>query len=133
MLSHVTLGTNNLIQARNFYDQVLNILNCFRVHEDDQYIGYCQGIGEDKRPLKPIFWICKPYDNNPASVGNGTHIAFMTEERHNVNRAYHLAISLGASDEGPPGLRPHYHENYYGAFFRDLDGNKIQICCHQPE
>lgn len=133
MLSHVTLGTNNLAQAKIFYDKILGILGYRRVHEDNQYVGYCENMGENGRPSKPMFWICLPFNKEKATVGNGTHVAFMTQLRSNVKQAYELAISLGAQCEGAPDLRPYYHENYYGAFFRDLDGNKLQVCCHNPE
>ena len=67
------------------------------------------------------------------SVGNGQMLALLAKSRAMVDATYARAIGLGAACEGAPGLRPHYHPNYYGAYFRDLDGNKICICCHESE
>ena len=133
MLSHVTVGTNDLERARGYYDALLPVLGFVRLHHDEQYIGYSRGIGDDGRPIKPMFWVCLPFDGAPATVGNGVHIAFMADSRSDVDRFYQAGLELGGRDEGPPGLRPHYHESYYGAYFRDLDGNKLQVCCHRAE
>jgi catechol 2,3-dioxygenase-like lactoylglutathione lyase family enzyme len=82
---------------------------------------------------RPLFLIGLPYDQAPASIGNGQMIALLAADRGMVDRAYAAALAAGGSDEGAPGLRPHYHPDYYGAYFRDPDGNKLCICCHQPK
>ena len=98
MLSHVSLGTNDATRAAAFYDPVLAVL----------------GIGKGKAR------------GGPASVGNGVHVAFAAESRPQVDEFYRVALAHGGSDAGPPGLRPEYDANYYAAFVRDPDGNKIE-------
>jgi catechol 2,3-dioxygenase-like lactoylglutathione lyase family enzyme len=75
------------------------------------------------------FSLEKPTDGKPASVGNGVHVAFIAESRGQVDEFYRVALANGGSDAGPPGLRPEYDANYYGAFVRDPDGNKIEAVC----
>ena len=84
-------------------------------------------------PAQPWFWVTKPYDGNAASVGNGTHVAFLAPSREAVRRFYDVALALGGQDEGAPGLRPQYSETYYGTYVRDPDGNKIQAVCYAPD
>ena len=78
----------------------------------------------------PKLFIGPAFDGAPATNGNGTHIAFIAKTRAAVDAFYAAALENGGSDEGPPGLRPHYHPAYYGAYVRDPDGNKIQAVCH---
>jgi catechol 2,3-dioxygenase-like lactoylglutathione lyase family enzyme len=80
---------------------------------------------------RPLFLIGRPFDGEPAVAGNGQMIALLAADRPMVDRAHAVAIAQGGRCEGPPGLRPHYHADYYGAYFRDLDGNKLCVCCHQ--
>jgi lactoylglutathione lyase len=80
--------------------------------------------------VRPLFLIGAPFDGQPHDRGNGQMVAFMAETRELVDRAYRLAVERGATPEGPPGLRPQYHAHYYGAYFRDLDGNKLCVVCH---
>jgi predicted lactoylglutathione lyase len=79
---------------------------------------------------RPLFIIGAPYDGNSASVGNGQMIALLAPTRAAVDGAYALALENGGSCEGAPGLRLEYHPDYYGAYFRDTDGNKLCVCCH---
>lgn len=79
-------------------------------------------------PPKPDFWI---HEGEPQSPR--VHIAFRAENRAQVRAFYEAAIRAGGTDNGPPGPRPHYHENYYGAFVLDPDGHNIEACCHDPE
>jgi catechol 2,3-dioxygenase-like lactoylglutathione lyase family enzyme len=79
---------------------------------------------------RPFFVICKPYNGQAHDPGNGQMVAFAAKDRHTVEAAYATAIRHGASSEGPPGLRPEYHANYYGAYFRDPDGNKVCVASH---
>lgn len=78
------------------------------------------------------FWILRPYDKKAASAGNGVTVAFETKSRAAVDAFHAAAMAAGATDEGPPGLRLHYHPDYYAAYVRDLDGNKICAVCHAP-
>jgi catechol 2,3-dioxygenase-like lactoylglutathione lyase family enzyme len=127
MYSHVTVGTADLQKAGAFYDQVLATLGIERFYAKGSFVGYrVPGGGRSH------FFVTLPFDGKPASVGNGTHVAFMAANRPAVDAFHARALALGGQDEGAPGLRPHYHANYYAAYVRDLDGNKLQAVCHDP-
>ena len=125
MLSHVTVGTNDIARSRAFYDPVMASLGLKLVDEGDDYAGYARGPEE-----LPWFWVLPAFDGAPASHGNGTHFAFLAASRAAVDEFHRAALAAGGSDEGAPGLRPQYSENYYGAYVRDPDGNKLQAVCH---
>ena len=127
MLSHVTLGTNDFARARAFYDPVLATLGLSCQHAEDQALAYGRGAKE-----MPRLWILVPFDGEAASVGNGSHIAFLAETREQVRAFHAAALEQGGSDEGAPGPRPQYSETYYGAYVRDPDGNKLQAVCYAP-
>lgn len=76
--------------------------------------------------------ICKPHNGQPHHPGNGQMVAFMAATRAKVHAAHQVALDHGGRCEGPPGLRPEYHAHYYGAYFRDPDGNKLCVACHAP-
>ena len=125
MLSHVSLGTNDADRAARFYDPVLAVLGLRKLGERDGAIDYGTSM--------TVFSLEKPTDGQPASVGNGVHIAFLAGKRAQVDEFYRLALAHGGSDAGPPGLRPEYDANYYAAFVRDPDGNKIEAVCFMAE
>ncbi|MBR0682320.1 VOC family protein [Roseomonas eburnea] len=129
MYSHVTLGTNDIRRAVAFYDPLLADLGLQRQESDlDRgYAGYAA-----KPETTPQFWVTTPLDRRPATVGNGVTIAFEAPDRATVDRFHAAALAGGGTDEGKPGLRPHYHPDYYGAYVRDPDGNKICCVCHRP-
>jgi len=81
-------------------------------------------------PTGPKTFIGTPFDGQEARAGNGVHIAYFAADRATVDAFHAAALANGGSDEGAPGLRPHYHPNYYGAYVRDPDGNKLQAVCH---
>ena len=127
MFSFITVGSNNLKVSSSFYDEILNILDIVRVHEDKRYVGYIKEKNKNLfDPDKNLadFYIIKPYDNKDATIGNGTMISFDAKTNEKVNQLHKKALELGAINEGDPG--PRHGENYY-AYFRDLDGNKICI------
>jgi catechol 2,3-dioxygenase-like lactoylglutathione lyase family enzyme len=128
MISHVTLGVRDIGRAMAFYDEILASLDYARTYTSDVFIGY-----GDPETKSAVFWICLPYDGQPASTGNGTHVAFNAPNRAAVDAFHKLAIALGGKDEGAPGLRLHYTPTYYAAYVRDLDGNKLQAACRKPE
>jgi catechol 2,3-dioxygenase-like lactoylglutathione lyase family enzyme len=131
MLSHVTLGSNDMSRAREFYDAVLGTLGYLRLADfGEEGMGY----GPKGKPEDHIaFWVLRPFNRERANAGNGWHVAFLAPSRQAVRDFHAKALELGGRDEGAPGLRPDYHENYYGAYVRDLDGNKLQAVCHDPE
>lgn len=126
MFSHVTVGTNDLTKAGVFYDAVFGALGISRGFEGETFISYGERSGGR-------FFVMSPYDREPATVGNGVHAAFSAQNRAQVDAFHAAALANGGTDEGAPGLRPHYHEHYYGAYVRDSDGNKLQAVCHDPE
>ena len=119
MLHHVSIGVASVERAAAFYDAVLSKLGFKRVMEVMPY-GIAYGL------KMPQFWIQLPHDQRSASGGNGTHIAFSANSKAAVNAFHAAALSAGGNDEGAPGPRPEYTPEYYGAFVRDLDGNKIE-------
>ena len=120
MLHHVSIGVADVERAAQFYDAVLKKLGFKRVMEVMPY-GIAYGL------KMPQFWVQLPHDQSaPSSSGNGTHIAFNANSKAAVNAFHAAAVSAGGRDEGAPGPRPEYTPAYYGAFVRDLDGNKIE-------
>lgn len=130
MLSHVYLGTNDFVPAFRFYAALFEELGqTLRIHDP----GKPWAIWQPQAGGRPLFIVGAPFDGARASAGNGQMVALLAPSRATVDRCHALALSLGGACEGPPGLRPHYHANYYGTYFRDPDGNKLCICCHQAE
>jgi catechol 2,3-dioxygenase-like lactoylglutathione lyase family enzyme len=118
ILSHISLGSNRFDEAVSFYDQVLPTLGCRRLLAHPGAVAYGREY--------PEFWVQRPSDGRPASVGNGSHIGFIAPDRASVDAFHRAALAAGARDEGAPGPRPEYGEPYYGCFVRDLDGHKIE-------
>jgi lactoylglutathione lyase len=130
LLSHVSVGVSNFDRAFAFYSDVLSVIKVEpRFHDPSEPLAGWQSAGG----TRPLFVIGKPHNGQPHDPGNGQMVAFSANTREMVRMAYAKALALGATCEGPPGLRPHYHAHYYGAYFRDLDGNKICVVCHSPE
>ena len=120
MLAYATLGTNDLPRAARFYDEVLAVLDCKREMEQPGYfIAY--GNGGNGAGLG----VTVPFNREPATVGNGTMVALAAKDRAQVDALYAKAIELGGTDEGAPGER---FPGFYAAYFRDLDGNKLNVC-----
>ncbi len=119
MLDHVTIGVTNLERSKSFYDQALDPLGISCLHTE---VGTSAGYGSHG---KAYFWIgLKP------TLQTGAHIAFATPDRSVVNAFHAAALKAGGKNNGPPGLRPQYHPNYYGAFVLDPDGHNIEAVCH---
>jgi catechol 2,3-dioxygenase-like lactoylglutathione lyase family enzyme len=120
-LSHVSLGTNDFPGAKRFYDAVLPTIGLRCIMNVDGGAGYGREF--------PEFWVQLPHDGASANPGNGTHVCFNAETMDQVKAFHREALRLGAEDEGKPGLRKEYSDNYFAAFVRDLDGNKIEAMC----
>ncbi len=130
MLSHVYIGINDFEPAYAFYSALMAELGTRPRFKDASKPWAAWMPAETARPL---FVIGKPYDGQPAGCGNGQMFAFMAPSRAAVDRAHAAALAHGGQCEGVPGLRPHYHANYYGAYFRDPEGNKLCVVCHDAE
>lgn len=118
MIGYITLGTNDLARAAEFYDKLLAPLGMARIMEMDTFIAWGDGkqVG---------IGLTKPFDGNPATVGNGVMVAFAAESPEKVDELYALALELGASDEGAAG--PRGDSGFYAGYFRDPDGNKLNF------
>ncbi|OLL27741.1 glyoxalase [Burkholderia sp. SRS-W-2-2016] len=127
MISHLFIGVNDFDQGFELYSALLRELG-HQLKFCDRGKPWAAWMSADAP--RPLLIIGEPYNGKAAHGGNGQMIALLARDRPTVDRAYAGAIACGATCEGPPALRPHYHENYYGAYFRDLDGNKLCVCCH---
>ena len=116
------VGTNDLEKSTSFYDKILAVLGLKKVTTTERYVGYSKS--DDPEEVK--FYITKPHNKKPASVGNGTMVALLADTNEIVDKFHKTALDLGAIDEGAPGIRS--DGNYYG-YVRDLDGNKITAKC----
>ena len=124
MFSHITLGTDDIERARRFYEPVMTTLGIVQPFALPGRLVFGELAGEK-------LFIGTPFDGGAASVGNGTHAAFLAPDRAAVDAFHAAAIANGGTDDGAPGPRPHYHAHYYGAYVRDPDGNKLQAVCHR--
>lgn len=118
MIGYVTLGTNNLDKAAAFYDQLFATIDAGRFLETEQFIAWATA------PDQPGLAMTKPFDGQPATVGNGTMVAIMLDTTEKVDAFYNKALELGATCEGKPGPRGEM-SGFYAGYFRDLDGNKL--------
>lgn len=130
MFSYISLGTDDIARAITFYDAALAPLGHARIGGYDPD-GTSAAWGLDDPG--PHLWVTQPFDGNPASVGNGTMVSFLADSRAAVDAFYRAAIAAGASDEGAPGLRPHYGAHFYAAYVRDPDGHKLNAVCYRAE
>lgn len=117
ILSHASVGTNDLSTSRTFYDAVLTTLGCKVMLEYSTAVAYGRQF--------PEFWLHAPKDGRPATTGNGSHLGFIARSKQQVRAFYAAALANGGTDDGPPGPREGYTEAYYGCFVRDPDGHQI--------
>jgi len=129
MLDHVGFAVSDAERSKRFYEQALAPLGITVIMtvtpEQTEAGGTAHGFGSDG---KPYFWVG---DNE--RVGEGTHVAFEADTRAKVDEFYRAALGAGGRDNGAPGIRAHYHPNYYGAFVFDPDGINVEAVCHKPE
>lgn len=129
MIDHIGVAVTDAQRSKAFYDAALAPIGISMIMEVPANVtesgGVAYGFGKDG---KPFFWFG---DNE--TVGKGFHIAFAVEARELVDAFYEAAIAAGGQDNGAPGVRPHYHPNYYGAFVYDPDGHNIEVVCHAAD
>jgi predicted lactoylglutathione lyase len=117
MIGYITLGTNDVAKAAEFYDQLLETIGAGRFMESDTYVAWA------KSPESPALSIIKPFDGEVATMGNGVMISLQLDSPEQVANFHAKALSLGGTDEGAPG--PRGEGSFYIGYFRDLDGNKL--------
>jgi len=128
MLDHVSFAVSEFDRSKRFYEVALAPLSITLLMEltpQQTGLGSHAGFGANG---KPFFWI-----GNHGRPATAVHVAFTAQSRRAVDEFYHAARLVGGRDNGAPGLRPHYHEHYYGAFVLDPDGNNVEAVCHKPE
>ena len=125
MIGYVTLGTNDLPRATKYYDALFAAFGIGRFMEEENYF-----VVWATAPDAPGLSLAIPFNKEPATIGNGVMVALHMETAKKVNDFYNKALELGGTDEGKPGFRPEENTTgYYGAYFRDLDGNKLNCFC----
>ncbi len=127
MLDHIGFGVSDFARSKQFYERALAPLGyriVMEVAPQESGGDTFAGFGDER---KPYFWI----GTGNALTGR-LHVAFMAKDRAAVDAFYSAAIAAGGKDYGAPGLRPHYHPNYYGAFVLDPDGHNVEAVCHRP-
>jgi len=132
MLTYVYLGTNDLARASAFYDAVLAPLGMQRcITGDAQWDRIAAGWGtyQDDGARELALWVGVPFDGQAASTGNGTMVAFSARSWRQVDDFHAAALAHGGRSEGAPGLRAHYNPDFYAAYVRDPDGNKLAAVC----
>lgn len=129
MFSYVCLGTNDLARATTFYDATLGALGLWRC-DDPEQPGWAAWVDpDDPGGPKVALWLCAPFDGRPATAGNGTMVALSARSWNAVEAFHAAALAQGGRSEGAPGLRPHYSRDFYAAYVRDPDGNKLAAVC----
>ena len=129
MFSHIFIGVSDFDRALAFYKPLTAVLGIQpRFCEKERpWAGWQSTPGP-----RPLLLIGTPYNGASHVAGNGQMVAFLAQTRALVDEAHRVALANGGTSEGAPGLRPEYHEHYYGAYFRDPDGNKLCVACHSP-
>ncbi len=129
MLSHVFVGITDFDRALAFYAPLMEALGIQLrfIERERPWAGW-----QSSPDPRPLFLIGRPFDQEAHHPGNGQMLALLAPSREAVHAAHASALAHGGTCEGPPGLRPQYHADYYGAYFRDPDGNKLCVVCHAP-
>ena len=129
MLDHIGIPVTDIKRSKAFYDAALSPVGISMIMEVPGSVtesgGAACGYGKDG---KPFFWL-----GESTAAAKGLHVAFAVDSRQRVDKFHKAALAAGGKDNGAPGLRPHYHENYYGAFVLDPDGHNMEVVCHLPE
>ena len=125
MFDHISFAVTDFVRSREFYTRALAPLGYKMLKNvdltDETGEGGYAGFGAES----PRFWI-----GTGTSITGSLHLAFVARDRDMVRAFYEAAMACGGQDNGPPGLRPHYHPNYYGAFVLDPNGHNIEVVCH---
>jgi catechol 2,3-dioxygenase-like lactoylglutathione lyase family enzyme len=126
MIDHTGVAVTDYAHSKRFYDQVLGAIGYALLMEVPKAVTGSSDVAGFGEPPKPDFWI---HEGKP---GQSSHIAFRVESRQAVDAFHKAGRAAGGRDNGAPGIRAHYHPNYYGAFVLDPDGHNIEAVCHNP-
>jgi catechol 2,3-dioxygenase-like lactoylglutathione lyase family enzyme len=132
MFTYVCHGTADFPRAKQFYDAVMATLGHARCVTEgepawEEWVGW--GIYSDEGRVQEALWVCKPFDGQPPSAGNGTMVALRAASWSQVRSFHAAALANGGTSEGEPGLRVNYNPDFYAAYVRDPDGNKLAVVC----
>jgi len=132
MFSYICLGTADLARATRFYDATLGALGFGRCDTSgetcwDGWAGW--GTYQDQGRIQEALWVCAPFNGKRVTAGNGSMVALQATSWQQVEAFHAAALANGGSSEGGPGLRPHYNPDFYAAYVRDPDGNKLAAVC----
>lgn len=127
MIYYVMVGSNDTARSVAFYNAVLGALGYPKQFEEHGFAGY------GASPEQPQLFVSRPYDKQAATVGNGMMVAFEAKTRAQVRDFHAAALANGGRDEGAPGIRAHYAPDFYAAYVRDPEGNKLAAVCRTPE
>jgi catechol 2,3-dioxygenase-like lactoylglutathione lyase family enzyme len=132
MFTYICLGTNDIARAAAFYDAALGALGFARCNTSDEpewegWIGW--GTYENHGAKETAIWVGQPFNGQAATVGNGTMVALQAKSWNEVDKFYADALANGGMSEGEPGVRLQYNPDFYAAYVRDPDGNKVAVVC----
>jgi catechol 2,3-dioxygenase-like lactoylglutathione lyase family enzyme len=132
MFTYITLGTSDLARSARFYDAVLGTLGLVRCdtsgeNDWEEWLGW--GTYLDGGQTEIALWVSKPFNGKPATYGNGTMVALRAMNWQQVRAFHEAALANGGTSEGAPALRPHYNPDFFAAYVRDPDGNKLAAVC----
>ena len=128
MIDHIGITASNYVQSKAFYTQALAPIGYTLLMEIPAELTGNQPVAGFGEAPKPDFWVAGAATGNTPPV----HVAFRVKSRAMVDAFYAAALAAGGQDNGPPGIRAHYHPDYYGAFVRDPDGHNVEAVCHHP-
>jgi len=132
MISYITVGANDIALAKRFYSAFLPSLG-YALEEGPEGLSYAVPSQPGHAPALPEFYVKPPFDGGPATVGNGTMVAFEAYDQDQVRAVHAAALAAGGADDGPPGFRADYGPTFYVCYLRDPQGNKIAIFSSHPD
>lgn len=132
MISYVTVGSDDIARAKRFYSAFLPALG-YALEEGPEGLSYMLPLRPGQAPVSPDFYVKPPFDERPASAGNGAMTAFQARTQHEVRTLHAAALAAGGGDEGQPGFRDAYGADFFVGYLRDPQGNKIALFSNNPD